>query len=284
MPFGTTLPYTVAFNLNTTAFIANNNDGSYVLKYVEGMKYKEIPAPWLISFLSVATNLIDVIANSRGYFFRHKGELFYCLTFIDSSNALGSYKTFVCQLSKSIWTIFTAWYSWCSCPGTSANPVTFLGGNLGVGGQPTLATVGVTSLYNDVLAADYDKYDYYYNRNTGTPVEAFSTSITEQLYTNWLDFGVSNYKALHRASPQILRLNRSSGNDTLYITLSMRYNDLELISANSIKTNSTFTSAFPHFTQFGTFKNIQLAITNQAYNGGRGLWKFIEFDVNKGQQ
>lgn len=268
LPFGTSLPDSIANNKNTVVMLANNNDGEACLKIIEDFKHKELRPEWLISYIENAF-LNFGSASIRGYFYRQAGSLYYCLR-LPGVNVSTSDTTWVYSLDTGIWTEFKLDSATSDFPvtrtsfSTSNNVLTFIAGKKGSNfffGTVGSSTLGVTS--------------------AGTDFVVGSSNIYTEIRTATENFGTLNNKTMSRFGV-FATLSGGSGVATANIDVTWADKDYNWGSGGTGTINITASNQFPFITQLGQFRQRAFRLVYQGIYSIR--YKFLEMDINKGQQ
>jgi hypothetical protein len=277
LPFGTILPYSLASNKNTVVLIANNNDGTATLKAIEDFKHKDISPPWLFPYLSeVFTNTGTSPSGLRGYFIRHKGDLCY----VFKLPGVSGFGCFVYSFDTNFWTEYKGYGDDenftvdCTSSPTTNVLTTYVAGLYSNSAIyfGTLGPSGLSSVYT--TSAVYAGTDYYHISGP----TATTYNIKTQLRTANLDFGTLNLKFMNRlgvgiesfAPPLVQNLSVSTCDDDTTVFTTAR------------TLQATQSVGYPFVTQLGSFRQRRIKID---YDGARSMrYKFIELDLNKGQQ
>lgn len=276
LPFGTNHPNTIAANKDTIIFLSNNGDGESTVRMIEGLKYKEVSARFVVTLMS---NIIAVASNMRGYLFRQQGELFYGLCF-DGTNTSATAApqqglTLVYSFNTELWSEFQ--YSspqtymfpvYFTSPATSGSSFTYVAGSFG-----GLAFFGFWSQSNAK-----------YNDSLDGISEA---AISETVRTPSFDFGTMNYKTMSRVGLGFTALFENGVSQ-----VRCQYSDGDWTGLNTAEVlfgNNTGAgvddngrSSFPFITRLGIFRVRAFILSSTS--GIPKQWKFLEFDINKLQQ
>jgi hypothetical protein len=272
LPFGSALPYTMASTKNMLAFIANNNDGEFVLRVVEDFKAQEIECPWLMSYLGNCLRAGTDPDNLRGYFLRSGGDLMYVLRIPSSTLATDAgYGTFVYSFETKQWTEFgygtagTAIFNvTCAAQGNTDNPLSFVAGNYYTGSIAFFGSFGISPIANASMTYGVD----YFNGLT-SPV-----SMGVEVRTTAVDFGTMNYKFLYRFA-----VNQTLSDSTATPSMTVAWSDGDYSFTNSVAMSVDYGFPFTH--QLGAFRRRAFKVT------GSGAYSYrirgFELDINKGQ-
>lgn len=285
LPFGCLVPSTVASNKNTVMFLANNNDGSPVFKMIEDFKVKEIQAPFLTQYINITETVAEQLSKEmRAYFIRDNGSLFYCLNISYRDVTTSGGKTFFYSIEHDYWgelaygavtgdsgtnTNFPVVYT---SPPNSGTGTTVCAGNwtvspyspfFGVLGPGIMAAgQGPPSYGSDSLAA-----------STGSTILA-SSPVYWQVRTPYEDYGTKNLKMMYRAGIDMI-----AGTGLGPVTVHWS-DDSGFTYQTAGNLANVFTFPFVH--QLGSFRTRQMVFTGYATTGVR--IRYLEFDINKGQQ
>jgi hypothetical protein len=284
LPFGTTIPNSIAYNFNTVVFLANGNDGEASFKVIEGLKHSELDGGGIIvSALNQLLQIVGVVTPSatkfRAAFFRQKGKLFYQLNpnGIDYDAGDTTSPTFVYDMELKVWgtlsytagvgnttkfypILFTA-------PATSNNLHTYVAGH----GLP-----GFSNIFFGTLGPGVgDGKDYLYALDSGT-------SIYQVMRTPEYDFGTMNRKFMARcgityipavgATPSTIQLQWDDTGKYVNWNTAVDFQGINY---------SASTDPFPFITQLGQFRKRAFKVTCST---GMCQWRYLEVDINKGQQ
>ena len=273
LPFGTSIPYSLATTENLAVFIANNNDGEATIKVIEDFKHKEIDAPWLMPYINLALNGGADSANIRGYLIRQNGDLLYCLRVPGTSNTNDAGNgVFAYSFDAQQWTEFSCgtegamFNVMATHNGTNGNIATFVAGNYFTEDIAYFGSLGPSSL----TSGYFDGYgqDYFNGSSTVVP---FQTEVR----TMPLDFGTMNRKFMYRfAVGMTFNDNDVSPDLTLY------WSDGDYNFTNSVSLSTDYD--FPFATQLGMFRRRAFKLVSSSPYMVR--YKFFEVDINKGQQ
>lgn len=278
LPFGCSIPTSIAVNKNMVMMIANNNDGEASLKLIEDFKHKDVNPEWLIPALNfnlITTSSLDV----RGFFIRQSGELCYCLRFPGTSNPA----TFVYAAKHNFWTEFaigngSAVASPTTFPvnvatfSTSNNLTTFVAGLRA--GLYFFGSLGPSAI-NSSYAGSNVNIDCFIASLSNGKVPMYT-----EIRTPVLSFDTLNNKTMSRFGLEVTSSGTST--NTIYIAWNIDYN----FSITGAGVSGTFDINpgvnFPFLTQLGNFRQRAFKI---AYFGNDSIrYKSIEMDINKGQQ
>jgi hypothetical protein len=274
LPFGTIFPNSIAYSKNTAIMLTNNNDGEYVFRVVQDFKHHDVSANIVLKFLKEALQNGHTTASKvRGTFFRQNGDLFY-LFHINGEDTGGTYDSCLYYSpTHKLWGVLSVGSS-SSFPvmftsqGTSLNPSTVYLGHTKVSGTQTLYFGRMVDNDKDSLLSTYD--------------------IQQYIICQPESFGTNNLKFMSRAS-----LICDSLTTAITPTLKLQWWD----GAYNLGRTTT-TISFPlassqnlwdlHYTitQLGCFRQRQFTVSQQNSDnaGGRMRYKYLEVDINKGQQ
>lgn len=278
LPFGCSIPTSIAVNKNMVMMIANNNDGEASLKLIEDFKHKDVNPEWLIPALNF--NLITSASSSiRGFFIRQSGELCYCLRFPGTNPA-----TFVYVPKHNFWTEFaigdgsaisspTTFPVNTSTFSTSNNITTFVAGL-----RSSIYFFGSLgpSAINSTYSGSNVNIDCFIGSLAGGKIPMYT-----QIRTPILTFDTLNDKTMSRFGVEATVSASASGANTLYVGWD---SDYSFSSGAGVSNTLDLTSTvnFPFITQLGNFRQRAFRI---AYFGNYSIrYKSIEMDINKGQQ
>lgn len=279
LPFGTQIPNSIAVNKNTVMFIANNSDGENTIKYLEDFQAKDVPAP-VIPMLNIrltSASSPTTAAAVRGYFFRQFGKLFYGLAF--QGDTIGPHllnSTWAFSFETGYWTELRV-----GATGNAPFPVYFT----------TMSTSGKIATY---VSGHVDGTPFFGQLEEGskTPFtniasdqiqNGTSAAIYTELRTPNIDFGTRNIKYMSRMGVGVTESTSSTATSGSAITLSVSWSDDDYATFTTAR-DLIFGGAynFPFITQLGAFRQRAFKLT---YAGTSFLrYKFIEMDINKGQQ
>jgi hypothetical protein len=287
LPFGTLCPNSIAVNKNTVVLLANNNDGQASITAIENQRFTDIGGNFIVPLLSnrLASGF-STNAGIRGYFFRHRSELFYGVTFSpqDTLSLMNPQysPTFVYSFSAKKWTEFRMDPS-----GNSAFPVSFTQG-------PVTATSGLTTY----CMGNYNKggvittylgnlLDFTTISGLNLAADNFASSsslVYQQFRTVNIDFGTLNRKFMSRCGV-IVEPGDSNFSTSDALTLAWADDDYQTWTTVSlplsVKDASSNNNYFPFVTQMGSFR--RRAIRGSYVGKPLRLYK-LEVDLNKGQQ
>lgn len=266
LPFGCQIPNSISANNDTVCFLATNFDGESSLKIIEGFRFKEIPARFLLNllnpFIAAGTTNWETV---RGFFFRQKGELFYGLAF--HAQAPYNLPTFAYSFSTGMWTQLQA-----GDPATSTRfPVYY-------------TAPSITSGLYTFWAGHYN-YNILFGTmrsdatSGGVDTIPTSSDIYQELRTPSTDFGTSNLKTMHRLGVDYSVYNGSTETDIPYVAT----NDTDFRGTwgTARRLAASVYNQFPFLTQLGAFRRRAFKV---YCSGGVRIWRGLEVDINKGQQ
>jgi hypothetical protein len=286
LPFGCSLPNSIAVNKNSLTMIANSNDGQMVLKVIEDFKHKDLNSSFVIPMLNsrIRNNASITAAGVRGYLFRQSGKLYYGLKFcgdriatdptIDTS---AENPTLIYSFDTDSWTEFTYGNS-----GTVAFPVSFSSMPTTTNLATYVAGSAGTELENWPFVGVLREGETVPGAESAVDIIRETDTIYQEMRTPNIDFGTFNVKSMHRLGIYF-ELGYPS---TAPIEFSVQWNDYDYeptswTTARTItKTPGSFT--YPFINQLGMFRSRAFRIINTS-----GSWiraKVIEMDINKGQQ
>lgn len=272
LPFGTLYPNSIAASKNTVVMLANNNDGDMVFKAIEDFKHQEIPARAVLSVLTTMIGAGYVSPSTvRGYFLRQNGELMYVFN-MRQSDAAG-FKTPVFFFQSRTWGLFIynqpsgnnyPFPVYFSAPQTSGSTGTYIAGHLV--GRPF---VGLFTSVDGAVDS----------------IGEGNAEIYEELTTPSQDFGTLNRKFLSRIGIYYNAFDGIPGNAP---SLSYGENNRSALHSPRQFQDTWFTETaapnapYPFLTQLGSFRSRWFQVYNQQ--AIRRIWRWLECDINKGQQ
>ena len=277
LPFGTQFPNSVASNKNQCIFIANDNSGENTIKVIEDFNSKDLKSDIIIPLLNMrltaATNPTTAAAV-RGYFFRQFGQLFYGLAFQGNTSSPDLHNgTWAFSFDSLWWTELRA-----GSTGSAPFPVYFT----------TMSTTGKIANYVSGHISGIPFFGVmeeggntpFTNAATDTINGVYSQNIYTELRTPNVDFGTRNRKFMSRLC---LGLTDNSSTTDTTSNLNVSWSDDDFATFNSpvaLKFSATYN--YPFITKLGSFRQRAYKFT---YAGTQFLrYKFIEMDINKGQQ
>lgn len=288
LPFGTSIPNSIAYTKDKAVFLANTGDGQFHLIAIEGLNHTVIPTDGLISaYFQRTATLFPLVSTYftaqyfRAYFFRHDGEMFYSILFdgvIDASGT-GFGATFNAPEKNSCYTYSFSAKAWTelqygasanrssryalsikfTAPSTTGQFNTFVAGNIGAN---NMAFVG------------------YLRPNSDKDV---IESLTDQsIYQEWRtsnqDFDSLNRKFLYRAAISV-----ETGPSTLNPAFFLSYNDKDYDYnswSTAVQFNASAEEHYPFITQLGNFRRRAFRV----YTIGNVVTaaNYLELDMNRG--
>lgn len=272
LPFGTIFPNSIAYSKNTIIMLTNNNDGEYVFRAIQDFRYHEISANIPLKFLKESLqNGHTTSSKVRGAFFRQNGDLFY-LFHINGEDTAGTRDSCLYYSPENkLWGILevgggTSFPVIFTSQGTTSDPSTIYLGHTKVSGTQTLYLGRLVDRDTDTLLSTYD-------------IQQFIVCQPES-------FGTNNLKFMSRAS-----LICDALTSVITPTLKLKWWD-GLYSLGRSTTTATFPSnanlwdLHTTITQLGCFRQRQFTVSQQNVDnfGGRMRYKYLEVDINKGQQ
>jgi hypothetical protein len=294
IPFGTTLPNTVASTNDKCCFVGTDGSGGYCLRIVEDFKYQDIDAPVLISHLAGITTTTQATAL-RAYFVNQYGKAQYVLA-QDGTHNGDSYTTFKYSLAfdfaTGIWSMYSRGNSTASTYGTQAHktfPVYFAVRGPSTDDGPVVAGMAQNVAFIGRLSADSP------TGKDNIPIN--STTSTNHFYLNVVptpfnDYGTINYKFMSRASVDysVLGEDGSANSDGSLVPRvswidspsTLNYSNQRMLVGGyyTNTSNNSYGLDAPYITQLGAFRRRSLCV--ESY--GAVLFNNLEVDINKGQQ
>lgn len=285
LPFGCSIPSSIASNKDTMVMMSNTNDGEVTIQMIQGFKTADITPSWLQTQVPIADP-----SYIRGFFLRTRGDLLYVLRLAGASTLGGiapnnSFPTFAFSMSTKMWiqlsgnALTTGFPISCSAAGTSDNTISFIGGNYDGAGAywPFFGTFGGSNFMSGFTTVNGPVNQYF--TSSGTAVT--TNNILTELRTPWIDFGTMNYKMNSRFTVGVLY---NDGLTSLVpVAIGVYATDMAGGSGYSNTLTVGNTSAdFPCLTQLGRFRQRQYKI---SYSGTMWIkYLFFEVDINKGNQ
>ncbi len=284
LPFGTFFPNTIAQNKHHVVLVANLSDGEPAVIKISGQKWEEVTPEFLMPrFNGLLEDITASVtgADFWGYFFRSKGDLFYCLSL--GAN-LDTGTTFAYSLKHGVWSTFTmstdSSYSQSNFPvtqtsmGTRSNSITFVVGKILT--KPFFAKLSDSASGSSVPGADIITNLGVF----GAGDIADTMSMQAILITPELTFGTLNRKTMARFGVNATLVPAVSLNTDKYITVSA-YDFPKTKSLGTLNLNSDVNNTgFPFVTQLGDFRKRRIGITVNLY--GYGITIFgLQCDINK---
>jgi hypothetical protein len=257
--------------------IANNHDGSGVLKVIENFKASDIPCGSWLEYMNVRLNdTTTTTADIRGCFLRMYGDLYYVLNFKAQASVQTSLRlpTIAFNFSTGVWVElrygsvpFPIAYT---CDTGTTNITTYVAGN------------STYSFYGPLGGQDR-AIDYLEGVGGDT-----SNSIQQEIRTSNLDFGTLNQKAMHRVGVRVRVMNKVTYAVAANYELSLYYSDDDYQTYSAARTvnirppTTSGVSGFPFLTQLGMFRerSFKLSYSSRFYLE----YEDLELDINKGQQ
>lgn len=295
VPFGTTMPNTIAYTQNLCCFVGQDRTGQYHLKVIEDFKYKDVPAPFLTQ--AFANNVTSAnAANLRGFLTKQYGKMQYGLSqdgTINNDTSGTCYFHYNLDFESGIWSQFGRGDSTSkSLYGPSAYktyPV-FFAAQGGIGSIGTIvAGVAQNVAFIGQLTPSSQGYD-------NLPINSLSSANYYYLTSvplDYMDYGTMNRKFMSRVGVVYTSLAEySSADNTLLPRIS--WNDSPSQSTSSLtnyvnqrvvmggyyQNGNVYNTDFPFITQLGTFRRRSLNV--ECYGGV--TFELLEVDINKGQQ
>lgn len=287
LPFGCTIPFSIASNKNTVVMLANNNDGGVTLKVIEDFKTRDISPNWLMTLLPSSTTLLGTgPASIRGFFLRYAGDLFYVLRLGASSATDPNYATFAYSFNTDMWIELKSgsagFAASCSCAGTGTNIVSFVGGNyfsVTPNSFPFFGTFGQSSVFSTMGGGAITPRiarDQLYNNATALMV--YTDKIYTEIRTALMTFGNIKIKTMSRFG---IEFTGKSYLGPLSEVFSVYHSDDDYNTWSAVRTLNG-SGDFPFITQLGAFRQRAFKVT---FKGDTNiLYKFFEVDINKGVQ
>jgi hypothetical protein len=292
IPFGTQVASSVASSKNTVMFLANNNDGEQIFKYIDGFRAKDIKASFLLQYLNVllATDAAYTSAYIRGYFLRQYGSLIYCINL----NVTGTTKSWAYSFEFDCWTelrtgptgVFSPsspQYSFPVCfatGGSCENFTNFVSGTMfnGTNNTPFFGTTGLSRFSGTTNGFNNFYVDEYRNRNGGANTLISSASIPIHIRTRINDFGTLNLKTCSRFGI-IASIEDPSATATALVSWT---DDSFNSFSTAVSLPITPGMDFPFSTQAGKFRQRAWKI---VYGASYSIvFKGFEMDINKASQ
>lgn len=275
LPFGTVLPESIAYNEDTVILIANNNDGGFVFKLIEGFKHSDIPAITVTRAFGteISAGMLSNAKTTRAYFIRQNGTLFYVFQFYQGQrNAQNNKATVYFSLSTKLWGLLQAGSS------GAAYPIYYAGQASTSSIFTYVAGFDASSVFFGTLSASHSQDTF--DGNTSQ-----ATNIKNEIRIPSVDFSTMNVKTMHRLGIYYNRVGDSSGSNTAILV--EWANDNRAASypftgylAGYANYPGVGTVGFPFLTQLGQFRWRQFKLSTTGLTN----WYFMECDINKGQQ
>lgn len=273
LPFGTQFPNSIAANKNTIVMLSNSSDGETCFRMIEDLKYKNIENKFINGVMTPITQQSnDAYSYMRGYFLRQQGKLFYalCLNGITTDPTISSANapTYCYSFDTEIWVelnyntnqVFPIYFSSNS---TTGSGLTSVAGS--IGGR---AFFGV---WNAVR--NYDTLD---GGSTSVPVY-------EEIRTAPFNFGTMNRKFMSRLALGYSQATLTNSNSAIYVMFDdSDWTGMVSTTYQFAGTNTSYPDEFPFLTQLGSFRQRSFKLYSNSNTFRR--WKFLEIDINKGQQ
>lgn len=278
LPFGCSVPTSIAVNKNMVMMLANNNDGEASLKLIEDFKHKDVNPEWLIPALNY--NMINISSSTiRGFFIRQSGELCYCLKFPSTATPA----TFVYVPKHNFWTEFaigngsspsspTTFPVTVATFSTSNNLTTFVAGLWST--VYFFGSLGWSNINGNYASASVN-IDFFKGGTSDGKIPMYT-----EIRTPILTFDTLNNKTMSRFG---LELTTSSGTtNTVYVAWANDYSFSSFGAGVSGSFDVYSQTNFPFLTQLGNFRQRAFKV---FYFGNDSIrYKSIEMDINKGQQ
>lgn len=294
LPFGTQFPNSIACNKDTVIFLANVGDGQPQFKLVQEFKHKDLDSTWIVSIyntrLNSSTNPLTY-DECRGYFFRHNGELYYSFLMSASETIadrqVSNNNCFCFGLNTGLWSelqygnntdrsarfVFPVQHTGLNNTGKAT---TYIAGNLVYntgpfsGSKPFFGQLIDGGTPSNRIAGDY------YTTSTTLPVY-------QEMRLPNLDFGTMNLKFMSRLGLDVELLGSSVADTIKFYVLwnDSDFNESAWVGPRELSLY-TGTSYFPYITQLGSFRRRGIVVYN--VDGNMFRTKFVELDINKGQQ
>lgn len=270
LAFGTLYPNSVACNKHQVCFLAQNNDGEFVIKLVEDFKAKDANPTFIIPALNARLAAGATAAGVRGYFLRQSGHLFYVLAIqgdVSAPDPLN--KVFALNLSNNKWTELRVGAAgdapypvYFTANANSANSVVYVSGHYG--GTPFFGTVEETALAQDV-----------FTNGAGT------VGIYTEMRTSNQMFGTINLKTMSRLSLNVATGSSTTASSGAAVTLQVSWSDDDYATFSSPR-DLVFSPSlnYPSIMQLGVFRQRAFKI---VYTGTEFIrYNAIIVDINKG--
>ena len=272
LAFGTKFPNSIACNKRQIIMLSNNNDGEFVFKAVEDFKSQDLDPGFLVQVINHQLNAASPTTASslRGYFLRQGGDLLYVLALDGASTSPHpKNKTFALNIETGMWTELrigtngeAPYPVYFVANATTQKTVTFVSGHYG--GSPFFGTLSEASLAQDTFTNG-----------------AATQNIYTEIRTPNLDFETSNRKFMNRFGVEVTTNDSGTGGDAINLTVQWTNDDYQTWS-DSYTLDVSPNRNYPFITQLGSFRRRAMRL---FYNGTRFLrYKYLEFDINKGQQ
>lgn len=275
LPFGTVFPNSIAHNLDTVMFLANNDDGESAFKVVKGFTHQDIPANAVIRALATKWSIMTFNGSQfRACFIRQNGELLYVLNIdgVTSTSTVSLEDTVVASLLHKMWVEFTYFDGLIdsqypvmfSAPASTGNLNTYVAGQVkGVSYFGYLTTGDADPVFNMTIgvSSSFTNAAKFINQFIFVPPESF---------------GTLNSKTMSRLGISYVSLVSSNITVTWSDDFMNNFNLPWRVLAGSSDGPDT---GFPYITQMGRFRQRGFYV---AALTGRVRWEFIEVDINKG--
>lgn len=283
LPIGCLAVDSIATNKGSIVMLANNNDGQYTVAVIENQRYSDIGANFVVPLFMAKSALgFADDTTARGYFFRHRSELFYVLSFGDgiAYNSSSQTPTFAYSFSTKKWAELRF-----GSDGTSAFPVYFTQGATRAG----TSTWCAGHFPNAGATVSFIGYLHDFTGQATDSVPSSTPFIYQEFRTATADMGTMNRKWMNRlglvadVSDSTL-VNLTS--DPVNVTLSWTDNDYKTWSAGvSLNLSTQDTGGnniyYPFVTQLGSFIRRAFRV---IYTGKPMMFRKLVAAINKGQQ
>ena len=268
--------------------LSSSGDGEPSLRIIEGLgQYQEMPALFVLDLLS---NSLFKTSNAtpdtlRSYFFRQRGQLFYCLAFNGTINSAtdynaSTYPTYCFSFQTKLWVSFsrgagdTYTYKnytfpvFFSAEGPSGNPVTYAAGQIKGSVFFGYFSPGTYYVDNFPIFGVYSSFNFL--STIQLPGLDFGT-LNRKQFTK-VAFGISNvYDNSISANSSTIKLTWSFDPLVVQPVPSTTY------SATCIGANNSYKYDFPFITQLGIGRKIWTKL--EVY--GNITAHSVDFYINK---
>lgn len=288
LPFGTDYPNSLASTFNHACILSKNQDGNIVLSHIQGFNHEEIPCNFLNQYIPQIVVTLSSSVYVIGHFWRDAGSLYYTISidYRENSETLGvTSLVFTYSFEAKMWVTFTR---------GSDTHRNIYGPNAHKTYPIYFSQPGYGGFHTIIAGQAFNGPFIGYLTETGRGVDQLylgTGSITNVYYNNSvtlsnLNFGTMNRKFMYRVGVDYVN-DSDPLNDQTYIPRITYWDtpnggqfETALPLASAYNTSGTTGQDFPFVTQLGAFRHRW--IRTECY--GALTYRYLEFDINKGQQ